>query len=323
MRASGVFPILLLCLVSSSPPGHSASRDDKKYIDDVRAKLAREAKQLSSEQFREVAKLEPVRVKRTGTKTFPLQLETASTYAIIASCDQDCAHLVLTLHDPSGAQLIQSPDRHHTAIVKGPAERRGRHTATVGVPGCREDECFAGLLVLVQGAQNAPAVAGAVYTESLPNFAAYDNFDVHGKDLKQLAKIDLTDCAAACADEKRCIGYSFDKWNRYCFLKATATTMRLEPNTISGLTPTVIAPARASTPVSMQRYRNKAFPYSGQSTTRAASFEECEKRCADDAPCVAFTFFKTSNQCRLMDSTGEYFSDARADSGVKRQEPTN
>ena len=71
--------------------------------------------------------------------------------------------------------------------------------------------------------------------------------------------------------------------------------------------------------VTMERYPGTAFPYKGETTHTAANVEACERRCRDDASCLAFTYFKSSRQCRLMDHAGAHFPDRRADSGVKRQ----
>jgi len=72
----------------------------------------------------------------------------------------------------------------------------------------------------------------------------------------------------------------------------------------------------------MEHYRGKAFPWSGQDARTTDSVDQCEARCKDATSCVAFTYFKQTKLCRLMVETGEYFSDPSADSGVKRQLPS-
>jgi hypothetical protein len=87
-----------------------------------------------------------------------------------------------------------------------------------------------------------------------------------------------------------------------------------------GLALLYLAPAGS---VTIQVYRNMAFPYGGQSTSRADAFEDCQARCSQDSSCAALTFFKSSQQCRLMETAGDAFPDARADSGIKRQNSGN
>lgn len=154
------------------------------------------------------------------------------------------------------------------------------------------------------------------------SFSPYDNYDVEGNDLKQIRDTDIPTCESSCRFESACVAYSFDKWNRMCFLKHSVRLFRLEPNSISGIRAGAIeTPVMAATPITIQRYRKKAFPEHGQQSRRAASFDECEQRYQQDTSCVALTFIKKSSQCRLLKTTGEYFADPDADSGVKRQEP--
>ena len=76
---------------------------------------------------------------------------------------------------------------------------------------------------------------------------------------ERLPKVNYEQCVDACKADKRCSSFSFDKWNRYCFLKDTIPTeIRLEPSSIvavmSGATP-----ALSSAPRNSERFRNAAF----------------------------------------------------------------
>jgi diadenosine tetraphosphatase ApaH/serine/threonine PP2A family protein phosphatase len=126
-------------------------------------------------------------------------------------------------------------------------------------------------------------------------FHEFDNYDLTGLDLRHFKDTTQTACSSACDVESQCKAYSFDKWNRMCFLKGTVKIFRLEPNTVSGLRPGSIAtPVIASEAITIQRYRNKAFPWKGQQTAGASSYDECEERCKQDPACVALTFFKNT-----------------------------
>ena len=54
---------------------------------------------------------------------------------------------------------------------------------------------------------------------------------------------------------------------------------------------------------------------------KAANFETCENACRGQDSCVAVTFVKSSNDCRMFTDAGEYFGDPNADTSVKRQAP--
>lgn len=313
-----------LAVLAGQSGAQSAPDADEK---DVRAKLAGEAKHLSARSYVQAKPPSIEVLKRNKSVSFTLQLNAGTTYAIIAACDTDCGHVAVALLDAKGQLLVESPEKHHTVIVNGPAAETARHTARVTAPGCREDECYVGLLLLQEQLKSSapptmPSVAASVYRLPPEIFTPYDNYDLIGGDLRRLQDTDMAGCASACEADRSCAAYSFDKWNRWCFLKDAAVTFRLEPNTMSGIRTSVAKPPISTIPVAMLRYRGKAFPWEGQETRGANSFEECEGRCQTLESCVAWTFFREKKQCRLMATTGEYFRDPRADSGIKRQEPS-
>jgi len=150
-------------------------------------------------------------------------------------------------------------------------------------------------------------------------FQFYENRDLDGGDFRTIKDVDHEGCLAACQAQSGCQGYSFDKWNRWCFLKSAVTTLRLDPQSIAGIRSDLPRPALASIPEKIERYRNKTFPGAGYRSLASASTEACEKACDVDRTCVAYSFSKVARTCTLLDSAGEYFSDKTVDSGVKRQ----
>jgi hypothetical protein len=310
-------------LLLPSPTHSQSSPSDQRDIADVRRKLNGESEHLRGQNYRPLGAPQIEAVERGKRESFVLELVGNVTYAIVAACDPDCTHVIISLRDRQGRVLMQSPEQQNTVIISGTPQESGEYVAEVAVPGCTEEECYAGIVVLRLGASSstAPKVAGVVTGVSPDHFITHKNHDLNGGDLRHIEDTDIDKCASACQADVECKAFSYDKWNRWCFIKGQVTVFRLEPNTITGLRREVPQPQSVSTPISMQRYRNKAFPWEGQNTRLADSFADCEERCRLDTTCVAFTFFKTSNQCRLMESANKYVEDARADSGAKRQEP--
>jgi hypothetical protein len=157
--------------------------------------------------------------------------------------------------------------------------------------------------------------------QSRSSFHVSDNYDLDGADLRTVKNTDRDKCISACKDEPRCQAFSFDKWNRYCFLKSTISARRLDPRSISGLRENAPAPPTAGESEQMERYRGKLFPGTGYKTLSRTSFETCEATCKQDHSCVAYTVEKAQQLCRLFNTTGEYFPNIQADSGIKRQPP--
>jgi hypothetical protein len=62
---------------------------------------------------------------------------------------------------------------------------------------------------------------------------------------------------------------------------------------------------------------SQAFRYSGEETFTVPNSEQCESHCASDTSCVAFTYFRSSRQCRPMRSIPNLIDNKDAESGIK------
>jgi hypothetical protein len=62
----------------------------------------------------------------------------------------------------------------------------------------------------------------------------------------------------------------------------------------------------------------RGFPRTGD-TNYAESADACEYSCKTTSWCAADTFFRSSHECMMLRTTGEYFPNSDADAGVKRQ----
>ncbi|MER8944405.1 PAN domain-containing protein, partial [Mesorhizobium sp. M0915] len=151
------------------------------------------------------------------------------------------------------------------------------------------------------------------------SYLSYDNHDVDGSNERSIRDTTVDGCESICTADSQCQAYTFDKWNKVCFLKTDVTALRLNPKSISKVLSSLGEPSFVSDEIAMMRYRSKIFPGSGYSTLTGSSFLSCESDCRSDVQCIAFTFMKNDRTCHLLDSTGEYFSNGRADSGVKTQ----
>jgi hypothetical protein len=161
----------------------------------------------------------------------------------------------------------------------------------------------------------------AVVSPAGLTYTSLDNRDLWGGDLTILRDTDLQRCALACNGESSCQGYSFDRWNRYCFLKSKIGILLMDPRSTSGIREHVQIPPLASSPIKMERFRGRMFPGTAYKQPAYSSFESCEVGCRQADACIAFTFRKNDRICQLFKNTGEYSADALADSGIKRQAP--
>ncbi|MBY6242935.1 PAN domain-containing protein [Methylosinus sp. Sm6] len=163
-------------------------------------------------------------------------------------------------------------------------------------------------------APEAPAPKPAAFRPSV------DNRDVAGAQIAALRNLDALSCLAACRRRPDCLASVFDKWNRMCRLKSSVTAFRLNPRATSALREDVHVPRPPAGPIAMERYPSKAFPGEGYRSQPSEGADACKSLCRDDAACVAFTFRLDDGLCHLFSTTGEYFPNALADSGGKRQD---
>ena len=153
------------------------------------------------------------------------------------------------------------------------------------------------------------------------SFVSYVNRDLPGNDLQTIRNTTLETCSSQCKSTAECKAYSFDRWNRWCYLKSGIGQLTLEPRSITAIRSSVGRPQSSEAIIRMYRYRQKAFR-EGKILERVDNFTagKCEQTCVGNEACIAYTFFKGAHQCILLTDAGEYFPDNGADSGAKQQD---
>jgi TIR domain/PAN domain len=164
-----------------------------------------------------------------------------------------------------------------------------------------------------------PAQSSAPSPVSGANYKTFDNMDIESSGVTKLKSGALENCISACRQQEGCRGYTFDKWNRICFLKSELGAFKLNPRSSSGVREDTEAPRKSTSSIIIERYPMKAFPGLGYKAASAANPELCESACEGEEACIAYTFHFVKMQCNLFKTTGEYFSDSFAVSGGKRQ----
>lgn len=165
-----------------------------------------------------------------------------------------------------------------------------------------------------------PAAPSEVGYKPEVNYKTYDNLDIESRHVAKLRSANLQKCVSVCRQKDNCKAYTFDKWNRVCYIKSDIGDFKLNPRSSSGVREDLGVPRAPSGEITMERYRLKAFPGEGYKLIAANESESCERDCRRDETCVAYTFNIEQGSCRLFSSTNEYFSDLSAVSGGKRRD---
>jgi hypothetical protein len=164
----------------------------------------------------------------------------------------------------------------------------------------------------------SPSVDAASGTEA---FLSVENRDLLGNDLRRLERVDLKVCAAACKGDALCKAYSYDRWNRWCFLKKELAPLSLEPGSIAGIRAELGPPAMSDAPVRFEMKANKKLLASPYRTIPVSSREDCERECTTETKCLGATFIKARNACQLFEAIETIAPDKGAISAVKTQNP--
>lgn len=150
-------------------------------------------------------------------------------------------------------------------------------------------------------------------------FQKFNNTDIAGKVISSMKGGSLDACLAGCGSDDQCLAYTYDRWNRWCFMKSAATGRSVSAKAVSGVRTSLKTPPSASARVEIRRYRGKAFPGRGYRSAATGSSQACEAICGSDAQCTAYTYREKGGKCELYKSADEYQSDSAALSGAKFQ----
>lgn len=170
-------------------------------------------------------------------------------------------------------------------------------------------------------AATSTGVAAVPSSSSEGKFKIFDNRDIPGVDLRRLQKVDLQSCKAACEPEQSCQAFSYDKWNRWCFLKSGLSPLSLEPSSLVGIKGALPEPEVSKEAVRMDRRPGKSPAGKPYSTGNVQSLDACEANCLGDQKCLAFSFVKASSRCNAYDRVETIGLDAGSISGIKTQNP--
>jgi hypothetical protein len=165
-------------------------------------------------------------------------------------------------------------------------------------------------------APGAPAAPPAATGER--PFTVYSSRDMQGGDYHKQRGVSQEGCESLCRRDPRCQAYSYDIWNRYCFLKASVQPLRLEPRSVTAVTAGLNVTYDDGEPL-IQRRPQKAFPNEPYLQANAQSYGDCAVRCLKDKRCEAFNFYQSARRCNLIEKPNEYSDDRGTEIGIKVQ----
>ncbi|ESX72293.1 hypothetical protein X758_12505 [Mesorhizobium sp. LSHC416B00] len=165
---------------------------------------------------------------------------------------------------------------------------------------------------------NPEAVAVAPPSGSFRRFL---NRDIKSKAAETRQADNVEQCESMCrASESWCRAFTYDAWNRKCFLKERQGQLLMNARATSGVISGDDMPPASSAAPYFEYFNGKAFSGNGFRVLSARSRNECERGCSALDQCIAFGFTQSQQRCVLFDQPGEYSSSRGTDSGAIRQD---
>lgn len=174
---------------------------------------------------------------------------------------------------------------------------------------------------------DAPPQGWVLEREDKPNpgvankprdFVIHTNRDLHGGDYASLKNVSQEQCADRCKSDSHCRAFTYNTWEKVCFVKSSLSALRIEPRGVTG----VIASEAVrddKRPAIIQKTRSSHFPGVPYKQVLAPAYEGCAKACLDDAACLGFNYGKANRSCGLMASLEKPVASGATDLGIKLQ----
>lgn len=160
--------------------------------------------------------------------------------------------------------------------------------------------------------ESSPVVTPPKRPPAPPNtrsFTIYDARDIGGSDYKILKDAMSQDsCIEQCKQDNKCVAFSWDRWNDYCFLKhAVPGIARIDPQSMAAVAKTETQPTDSNAPVVFEPFYNAEFRDAPYITTKESSYRDCERKCRDDNRCEVFTYRTEPRSCSLIRRPYQYY----------------
>ncbi|GLR46234.1 hypothetical protein GCM10007880_67520 [Mesorhizobium amorphae] len=166
-----------------------------------------------------------------------------------------------------------------------------------------------------------PEQEAVAVTPPPATFRRFLNRDLKSEPAETRQAESVEQCESMClASEGWCKAFTYDAWNRKCFLKERPGQLSMNARATSGIVSGSENPSASGSAIYFEYFNGKAFSGNGFKVMAARGRDECERACSALGQCIAFGFTQSQKRCVLFDQPGEYSSSRGTDSGAKRQD---
>lgn len=162
-------------------------------------------------------------------------------------------------------------------------------------------------------------VALAAATAGAQNLTQQAGTDLKGADYSQFPAHSANECRAICARDSRCAAYTYRLNNSLCFLKSAVPPWSPDRNAISGFRSGSLGWTGGGWGWGGRLTEQWGLDRRGGDYTSFVSrdLHECQRQCAEQGQCRAYTFRRDTRQCFLKGEVTPERRDDNVVTGVK------
>lgn len=182
------------------------------------------------------------------------------------------------------------------------------------------------------GARNTSLIYEEDFTPTLgvvQDFQVSRNFSYDGGDYENFKDADLLTCQNRCRYDNQCAAFSYIERLRWCWLKSKVPPSSVKAGITSGMKlrdSDAPAPAPAPEPTpsptlgakqNFKRFQNFSYDGADYDNAKGIDLESCQRICAQDEKCKAYSFIEKSNWCWWKSTVPSSSVKAGITSGMK------
>jgi hypothetical protein len=145
------------------------------------------------------------------------------------------------------------------------------------------------------------------------------NIDVVGSDIMNFGNLTDIECNSSCKKLGVCVAATYDRWNKFCTLKSSATELRTNSKSVSWLKAGLQARPSNRSPRLLHK-KNRSFPDKAYRKVKSIDYERCASECLQDSMCMGLNY-RTDGQCELVKSLSAYQPSSKSDVAYKIEVP--
>jgi hypothetical protein len=91
--------------------------------------------------------------RQSGKSEWTLSMDSGTSYALTAACDNDCGDVDIRVRNAYGEELAEDADESDSAIIQFSPAATGQYTIEVEMYQCQQEPCYYGIGMFYQAAE--------------------------------------------------------------------------------------------------------------------------------------------------------------------------